>query len=462
MPQAVRGWLWILVCATALRAADPPKPELPAAVRPIITAARSAAPELLADTIVRLVEGGQIPSRELQVDLLSEAFGAATRASQPVKLAAIPGTPGSARAAYVSRAGELNLDALSLGARVLKALVTVDRAKARALFQGVLHPALAARNCEDPLVADASAYYEIAGLIAQSAFSEQEKKDHQHAQFMLAALAGAQSPNELGAFARALESVSWTPEEWELLISGLAEKFGAIRADYRPFALSAPVLLPELDFLTKIAQGYGLDQDTIRKQFRQYLVTQMTGARCSENLDDAETAVKWFNADFRRDLKPISEEEMQPSKRGGGIKTGDYFRSSEATQMEEEFRQLRMASLGVAGKGAPAVDTGALLASILRDFATWQPEGSALDVFHQRATVLFGLFHQMNGAEREKLRASCIAFLESSAVEQQNYPEWLIEVKTLVDSADTDRMELLQAFRASGDPGLSLFTIFPH
>ena len=66
----------LLVCTFALKAADEKvlKPDLPPSVRPIVDLARSAAPEMFAEVILRLVESGKIPSREQQIDLLEEAF----------------------------------------------------------------------------------------------------------------------------------------------------------------------------------------------------------------------------------------------------------------------------------------------------------------------------------------------------------------------------------------------------
>ncbi len=175
---------------------------------PIIAVARSASPEFFADTAVRLVEAGKIADLSTQVKLLEDAFTAAAGAQAPVRLIAVPGTPPDTRALYRGKAGELRLDAVSLQNRILKAMVTVDRAKARELFARISRPALEPQPCEDPLVPEASAYYEIAGAIAESTFSAGEKEKGLHVQFLAAVLSGMQSPNELAEFARAIRSVN--------------------------------------------------------------------------------------------------------------------------------------------------------------------------------------------------------------------------------------------------------------
>src|ERR1019366_3679288 len=112
--------------------------------------------------------------------------------------------------------------------------------------------------CEDPLIADVSAYYEIAGELAQSAFTGDEKEKGQHAQFLLVALSGAHSPNEMAAFALSLGSVVWTPPQFELLLASLGAKLQSLAPDYRPFALSLGALQHELEGLSRQAQAVGV------------------------------------------------------------------------------------------------------------------------------------------------------------------------------------------------------------
>ena len=123
----------------ALLAADEKKvkPELPAAIRPLVELARATAPEIFANTIVDLVEKGTIPDRELRSDLLEEAFALAQEAKEPYRVMAIPATPQDTRALHRSKAVELKLDALSLESRMLKEMIRIDRVKARAMFDAV-------------------------------------------------------------------------------------------------------------------------------------------------------------------------------------------------------------------------------------------------------------------------------------------------------------------------------------
>ena len=89
-----------LVCAAGLQAPQPtgeerkPRPALPPAIRPVVELARAAPAEFFADTITRLVEGGKIAPKELEIELLQDAFTAAANAQEPIRLIAMPAHTG--------------------------------------------------------------------------------------------------------------------------------------------------------------------------------------------------------------------------------------------------------------------------------------------------------------------------------------------------------------------------------
>jgi hypothetical protein len=86
-----------------LAAGDEPKPKIVLApeVQSVVDLARSAAPEVFADTTVRLVQAGRIPQREAQIELLEQAFAVAADAVEPIRLIALPSTPPDTRELYL-------------------------------------------------------------------------------------------------------------------------------------------------------------------------------------------------------------------------------------------------------------------------------------------------------------------------------------------------------------------------
>ena len=411
--------------ATFLFAGDEPKPRIVLApeVQSIVDLARSAAPEMFAEAMIRLVQAGRIPQREAQIELLDQAFAVAADAVEPVRLIALPTTPTDTRELYRARAGDLGLDALSLQSRALKELLTVDPARARERFAAIRRPTLDARPCGDPLVADASAYYEVAAAIAQSAFSADEKRQEAHVQFLAALLSGVTSPGELVPFARSLHGVALNPPEWTLLAAALAAKLESIAQDYRPFALSFDALQAEIDALQEITPSEQLPQ-----AFRKYTISQLTAARCSPDIAIA------FDP---KDLKPAKHEEaFQTSE--------PYFSSGDAKHIGEELR---------------SVQPGARFENFLRDFLAWQPAGSDIDILHQRATV-FGALIQLlpSGSDRDRVLDLAAAMLASSEAQRKAPGEWMWQAHHLIDLAGADASKLFRAFQESGSAALGVYS----
>lgn len=422
--------LLMILCTISALAADRTVP-------PIVEAARAAPPEFFADSVIRLIRGGKIPQRELQIALLDEAFSVLRGAKEPIRLIGVPGIPPDTREIYRSKAAELRFDALSIESRIIREMVTLDRARARSLFDGIARPKLEPRGCGDPFIADASPYYEAAAAIGQSAFSDREKNSELHVQFLSAVLAGAQSPNELAGYAKSLQSVTLSASEWRLLVAGLIAKLESMPPDYRSFATSIDALQNEIGFLANFGGA-----DELKRAFRKYLVNQMRAARCAPDLALGLDQIAWLEP-------PLTEDESKPANRKESYSIAlSYFQSDMSSQIGDKLTMLRSAQDGRRN----------LLLDILRDFAAWRPEGSTIDVFHQKATVLRALMEMTpRGEDRDRLCKQVVTFLESSAAEREAPAEWLWEARALFDVAGADAAKLAAAFRASSSVSLSLY-----
>src|SRR5690242_888315 len=347
--------------------------------------ARSAPPEIFASTVLTLVERGALPAK----DGAEQAFAAAARARNATRFEAVAGVAPDPRAYVRARASNLGLDTLSLQARALKISIRADPAQARKLFASVEHAAPAPKNCDEPLVPDDSAYYEMAGMIAQSGFSEDEQHDEKHVEFLQNILAGTHSPRELSAFAQAVSSVTLDGAEKNILTAELAAKLEAAPPDYREFTQSAGVLREALEKL-------GL-REPLTSALRRYLTAQMSAARCDENFGGGLAAVEWFNGRFGEILPPIRHDEVEPSQRSSTFVADSYFlspmASADARNLWEAFERLR----GIPGEGPRSeadrstAEWRAMLGDFERSFWAWTPAGSEIDVFHQRVIILKGL-----------------------------------------------------------------------
>jgi hypothetical protein len=434
----------LLFPALILRAGDERKVELPEPVRTLVELARAAPPEFFADTILKLVESGRIRPPQLQVQFLNEAFAVASGARQKIRQVGMPSIQPDTPAIYRKKAAELNLDALSLQARILKAMVTVDRPKARELFQHIARPVIDPSTCEDPLIPDASAYYEAAALIAQSTFTKDEMEKEGPVQFLAGILAGAKSPGELAPFIRSLDSVSLKPAQLELLISAVAAKLESVSADYRSFAPS----LDPLNFyalkLIERARANRVSTIELQRSLRTYLLNQLNSPRCTGDLSRPLSEI-----DLASEVKPpLSESDLKPVSRQSSSKDESYHLSPDYQRLGETLTSLRF---GDDPKGSAA------LVDFLRDYSAWQPSGADIDVFHQRSTILRGILQSTpSGADRDRVLGVCVQFLRSSSIERESPAEWLWEARALQEASGADSPKLLDAFRSSGNASLVL------
>ena len=394
--------------------------------------ARKAAPELFANAAIELVQRGEAPPTVLQ-----EAFEAAKQAKEPVKLIAMPqfaaGRPGMREAAL--RAG---LDALSLEARAVTLLAKTDPDKAREMFQSLDHPAMERRSCEDPMIADDSAYFDMARLFLG------------HGVSLMSVVGPGNSPGELPGFAKLLVADSTlTPEEFGLTMGALGLKMQTAAPDYRQFVMTAQDLTLQLEGVAARARELGVPVDMLAQGARKYAVTQLSAARCHEEMRGGFEFTDWFNREFGKKFDAIRGDETIPGPDFGSAKGSVYFASGSGKELSEEFQKLK------AARGKP--EWAEKLQKFLDDFAEWKAEGAEIDAFHQRMTVMHGLYQVIpEGEERDKLVARAIDFMKSGGVEKEYPAEWWYEVRSFAESALSGKAKLMAAFQASGDVGLEL------
>jgi hypothetical protein len=427
----MRGVAGLAVWAAALAAGQTPN---------ILELARKAPPELFADAVIKLVDRGEIPSPTQRRDLLEEAFRAAKQAREPVRLVAIPELASADRRAGLRDvAGAQKLDALSLESRVVALVAKADPVRARELFESIEHPPLEARPCEDPMIADISAYYEMAGKVGSGA------------PFLMSVIGPASSPGEMANAAKLLGSASaLTADEFRLVLGALALKMEMVAPDYRSFTITADELRVELRRLAERARELDVPMEPLETGARKLATTQLGSPRCNEEFGDAMTFANFFNLAFHGSLSPIREEETMSRKALGWAKADSYFGSGSGKEMVEGFQRLRQAL------GKP--EWGERLKDFLQDFSQWKPEGADIDDFHRKVTVLHGLYQLIPaGEDRDKLAARTTEFLRSNGIEKAYPAEWLLQVRSFAESALGDRAKLMAGFRESEDPGLALF-----
>ena len=165
--------------------------------------------EFAADLTIRLAGSPLVDALGEKRTLLDSAFMRAYGAQQPYKRAAPPPiTPIDSRAGGLTRAYATGFDVLTLQLRATQAMVAVNPARARELFEWIdfyLPPA----SCDTTLVPVADEYYATLATMARRTFGSQSlaETDGGALRFFEAYLWRAHLPSEIPAIAKAVRAM---------------------------------------------------------------------------------------------------------------------------------------------------------------------------------------------------------------------------------------------------------------
>jgi hypothetical protein len=111
----------------------------PIEVENLVNAANAAPPEFGADALIRIVASGRVTSQTWKKEILEKAFFLAANSQQPFRRTSIyfPHSSTDTLQGFLSAAYTFKLDALSLRVRIIKAMLPLDKERARQLFESI-------------------------------------------------------------------------------------------------------------------------------------------------------------------------------------------------------------------------------------------------------------------------------------------------------------------------------------
>ena len=105
------------------------------------------------------------------------------------------------------------------------------------------------------------------------------------------------------------------------------------------------------------------------------------------------------------------------------------------------------------------------LTDLVKDLADWGPgqENSEADFFHEKVMIYEALLELTPpGPERGSIREALVRFLASSNLQTQSPAEWLFQASSVIlrlqNTDDGEPARLLEAYEASGNPALAVYT----
>ena len=420
-----------------------------------IISAQSVPAEFSADLLIQLVESGRIKERKRRQDLIIEAFYTAAKAKEPLKLAALPGGAVDSRLGYRANAFRLGLDSLSLQTRAIKALLPLNKQKARQLFDEIklkLNPL----DCESTLAYDLDSFFETILAIAQTAFNSEETRRGEHIYFVENYINRINSPNQIRPAVTVLVSLKMTDLDLARLGRAFSTALAKIPTDDRSFSAPWNSTMNSIEELVSKFNKQELSSDEIIEAYRAYLVQQLTAQRCIETDAAKEQKaleaglVTHFNEKLRsfayKNIAPISEDEIKPARRKGSIRDEVYWTSAKSKSILSAIRRLRFKSAGneFNAQEKESAEWQSQLSELMKELAFWvsNDEKSEEDYFHQKCVIYYALLkaipadNQYNGLRDEMLR-DFANLLTTSQLEKQKPAEWFLHAKVLIDRANT-------------------------
>lgn len=446
-----------------------------AEIESFIASAQSAPAEFSADLLIQLAQSGEIKDAKRKQELLVEAFYASAKAKQAVKLVALPGSAVDSRSGYKASASSFGLEALSLQCRAINALLPLDKRKARELFSEIklkLEPL----SCEDALAYDVNSFFTTMQALAQSAFSADEMGRGEHVFFVENYLAKISSPNQVGAAAKMLASLTLTDLELTNLNRAFSSALKNMPSDYRSFSADRDAVAQSVRQLAARLSSQGLSGDELLEAYRTFLVNQLS-SRCggtrAVRASDSNLIVD-FNDNLRpaayKKIAPISDEELTPTKVGAAAKEEAFWSSPKAQSILSRIKKLRFSAKGseFSEDEKQSADWQSQLSELVRELAAWTAadENSEEDYFHQKSVIYYALIPiipadaQYNGVRDEALR-DFATMLSTSPLQKDKPSEWFLHARVLIDrvnkSQPPDREKLLNLVYSSRSPVLHLY-----
>ncbi len=244
--------------------------------------ARTASPEFTADALLRLAASPLTPPAK-RLALLNEAFETAASATWKIRLTpAINNLHTDSRDGMLYDAMALDLDALSLQCRVVRALLPLDAARARDFFTRIPSPRISAYSCKDPLVARPDIYYQVAGELVKGAFTAKEQSKREHLHFIETLARTATSVVQLEPIAELILATSTDSEGYSNLVSAFVSALATVDVSDRAFRLPFGLNQRVWDMAAQ-CRKQGIPADALAQAWRAVLVRHFVGVRCADN-----------------------------------------------------------------------------------------------------------------------------------------------------------------------------------
>jgi hypothetical protein len=436
----MRYGIAILIClATTFLCTVAQKPhvsgtpqELPAAIRDLLNAARMAEPEAKTDALLRLAKDKRLSKTSWPRKLVEEAFHTIRQVKNPARLKLVPvkGVPVDTHAGYLSYAHDQKLDSYSLLSRVIRQMLALDKERARQIvFEMNGRLSLKKIDCNATLVYDVSDLYAAVGEVAMFGFRKKEIDEGVRALFLAPWFENIESPSQIAPALDLLLNLQSSHVDRQILSTAMAKALASNFGDDRSFtfAIERDQIPSKVFRLTT-----GIDDPSkaeLRAAYREFLIRNLTGARCSENKLSGEELPAFVLVSNQTLLdKPIQFKDIADGSFEGRARIAHYWRSGEAKKRLDQIRQLRANKQAIGESDADRLaEWESKVGAFIEDLGQWDPslEESESEIFNQKCVLFLSVADMVPaGKMRRFVVLAYMRFLNSSGLQKEKFIEW--------------------------------------
>ncbi|MCC7307879.1 MAG: hypothetical protein IT173_09950 [Acidobacteria bacterium] len=437
-----------------------------AAAEDFILMARAQPAEISADLLLELLLSDTVLEKQRKIELVEEVFRRASDAAEPVKLVRSVGDSDT-RTGYLSLAHSLNLDELSIKLRVIKLMLTLDRLKARALFQEISPLRLKSLSCQDDFEYDVALYYAVGKEIAEKSFDTAATARMEPVHFVASLIEEINAAAQVGPSLDLIASYRSKRTEFRFFLDGLTTSLQRIKSDPRSLAsvLKHDRLTDKIRFSVGANDGR---PNEFLKAYRRFLAKGLSGPQCADSVititsEKTDEILSAANALFE---SPLTEEDVTPEKLEPAALTFHYWRSNKAAKILRGVQRLRF------GEGKAELTTEEKstqewrqqLLKFLEEFNSWSSvdEETELDYLHQKSVTFNSLIQIIPpGTARFEVLRDFGLFLRNSDLQREEPLHWQYHAKYLLRTIKRfdgeERGKIVDLLTSTGNSAFSAY-----
>ena len=463
---------------------------IPTEIETILVEAGTLQPELTVDVLLKVVSSGKVENKIKKKQILEQAFYLSFSTKEKVrrKIIAFEGQVLTIRPTFISNAHNHKLDTLSLQTRIVSEMLKTDRVRAFELFNEIA-PNLSIKplSCQEFLLYETSEFYELVGKIAKESFTQDQIKQGRRITFLSPYVENMTSTSQISPIIKMLSTSNLTNDELFNLGSLFSKYLRKISGDDRSFSYEMNFGSTGRD-ISEFSRKLGSSPafyDELYKSYKDFLIKNMQGARCQDNIEyekrtgkkmndtQSETSeiklpmyVYEANKFLFRDLF-VTIEETKPLKIESFTFPTEYLAFGKSGQIFRKFRELQNweEENKTISEIKESLDWQEAFSNLVEEIDDWKKSSGEdeIDLFHQKSLVYRLLLNEAPTVSlKEIVIKKYLKLLNLREIQKEFVLEWFLEFNDLLGEigeikSTEERQKLFDVVKNSNNTAISIY-----